>query len=79
MVRIGILGATGYTAQELIQILLRHPHAEIVALTSRAEDHPHVTEVHPQLTGRLDLQFEQLGGTRSLFLRDLYEEGTESG
>lgn len=60
MVRIGILGATGYTAQELIQILLRHPHAEIVALTSRAEDHPHVTEVHPQLTGRLDLQFEQL-------------------
>lgn len=60
MVRIGILGATGYTAQELIKILLRHPHAEIVALTSRSEDRPHVAEVHPQFTGRLDVHFEQL-------------------
>jgi len=34
MTRIAILGATGYTALELIKLLLRHPHAEIVALTA---------------------------------------------
>ena len=34
MVRVGILGATGYTALELLRILLRHPEAEITALTS---------------------------------------------
>ena len=34
-VRVGILGATGYAALELIKILLRHPDAQITALTSR--------------------------------------------
>lgn len=58
MVRIGILGATGYTALELIKILLRHPEAEIVALTSRQEGRPHVATVHPHLVGRLNLHLE---------------------
>jgi len=35
MTRIAILGATGYTALELIKILLRHPQAQLVAVTSR--------------------------------------------
>jgi N-acetyl-gamma-glutamyl-phosphate reductase len=58
MVRVGILGATGYTALELMKLLLRHPHAEITTLTSRQEGNPHVSAIHPQLTGRLDVQFE---------------------
>ena len=37
MVKVAVLGATGYTALELIKILLRHPQAEIVALTTRQE------------------------------------------
>ena len=57
---LGILGATGYSALELIKILLRHPEAEIVALTSRQEGSPHVGMVHPQLAGRLDLRLENL-------------------
>jgi N-acetyl-gamma-glutamyl-phosphate reductase len=61
MVRVAILGATGYTALELIKILLRHPEAEITALTSRSEGNPHVASVHPQLAGRLDLRMEDLG------------------
>ena len=60
MIRIGILGATGYTALELIKILLRHPEAEIAAVTSRQEGEPHVASVHPSLTGRLDLRLEDL-------------------
>jgi len=60
MVRIGVLGATGYTGLELIKILLRHPQAELVALTSRQEGSVPVAEIHPQLTGRIDLALENL-------------------
>jgi N-acetyl-gamma-glutamyl-phosphate reductase len=60
MIRIGILGATGYTALELIKILLRHPQASISVLTSRQEGRPHVATIHPQLSGRLDLHLEDL-------------------
>lgn len=37
MKRVGVFGATGYTGQELIQILARHPHVEIVALSSQSQ------------------------------------------
>jgi N-acetyl-gamma-glutamyl-phosphate reductase len=60
MTRIAILGATGYTALELIKILLRHPGAEIVAVTSRQQGQPPIAMVHPSLNGRLDLQLEDL-------------------
>lgn len=60
MTRIAILGATGYTALELIKILLRHPEAEIVAVTSRQEGQPPIGMIHPSLTGRLDLRLEDL-------------------
>ena len=60
MTRIAILGATGYTALELIKLLLRHPQAEIVALTSRQEGSPPVAMIHPSLHGRLELSLENL-------------------
>jgi len=59
MTTVAILGATGYTAVELIKILLRHPHAEITALTSREDTRP-VCQVHPSLTGKIDLPLESL-------------------
>jgi len=58
-IRVGILGATGYTAYELIRILLRHPRAEITAVTSR-QPGTHIADVHPPLSGRLDLSLENL-------------------
>src|SRR5437588_8157383 len=58
MTKIAILGGSGYTAAELIKILLRHPHAEVVAVTSRQEDTPWVADLHPSLTGRLRLRCE---------------------
>ena len=61
MIRVGILGATGYTARELIRVLLRHPEVEIVALTSRQEGSPHIAAIHPQFAGRIDLTLERLG------------------
>ncbi len=53
------MGATGYTALEVIKILLRHPHVEIVAVTSRQDPAP-ISSVHPSLTGQLDLVLQNL-------------------
>jgi len=61
MIRAAIIGATGYTALELIKILLRHPGVEITTLTSRSEGSPHVGSVHPQLAGRVDLSMADIG------------------
>jgi N-acetyl-gamma-glutamyl-phosphate reductase len=62
MIKIGILGGSGYTAYELIRILLHHPQAEIVAVASRQEKGeagtPTVAELHPSLCGRINLRCE---------------------
>ena len=57
-VKVAILGGSGYTAVELMKLLLRHPHAEIVAVTSRQEPGKPVSADHPILFGRLDLPME---------------------
>ncbi len=61
MTRVAILGVTGYSALELIKILLRHPDVEITTVTSRQDGSPHVAMVHPSLAGRLNLRCEDLG------------------
>jgi N-acetyl-gamma-glutamyl-phosphate reductase len=58
MTKIAIIGGSGYTAAELIKILLRHPGAEIVAVTTRQEGTPHIAEIHPSLAARIDLRCE---------------------
>ena len=59
MTTVAILGATGYTAVELVKILLRHPQVKITVLTSREEIRP-VSAVHQSLAGRLDMPLENL-------------------
>lgn len=59
MARAAILGATGYTALELLRILLRHPQAQVTAVTSRQPGAP-IAEIHPNLTGRIELRLEDL-------------------
>jgi N-acetyl-gamma-glutamyl-phosphate reductase len=61
MTRVAILGATGYSALELIKILLRHSGAEITVATSRQEGNPPLASVHPSLTGRTEIHVEDLG------------------
>lgn len=60
MVRVGIVGATGYTALELLKILVHHPGVEVTCLTSRDEEAPHIDLVHPALRGQFDLQLVKL-------------------
>ena len=50
-IRVGVLGATGYTALELVKLLLKHPHVEITALTTRQESRPHVRDIQSTKSG----------------------------
>jgi N-acetyl-gamma-glutamyl-phosphate reductase len=49
--RVGIIGATGYVGAELIRILTRHPHVEIVGLQGRDRDHEPIELTHRHLAG----------------------------
>ena len=53
MLRVGIVGATGYTGFELIRLLIGHPEAEISILTSRKYAGNPISEVFPSLRGRI--------------------------
>ena len=57
MVRVGILGAAGYTGGELIRLLLNHPEAEIVFANSESNAGNAVSDVHEGLIGETDLKF----------------------
>lgn len=57
MIKVGILGAAGYTGGELIRLLLNHPEAEIVFANSESNAGNLVSDVHEGLIGDTDLKF----------------------
>ena len=57
MIRVGILGAAGYTGGELIRLLLNHPEAAIVFANSESQAGLPVSSVHEGLVGDTDLRF----------------------
>ena len=57
MIKVGILGAAGYTGGELIRLLLNHPEAEIVFANSESNAGNLVSDVHEGLIGDTDLRF----------------------
>ena len=56
-IKVGILGAAGYTGGELIRLLLNHPEAEIVFANSESNAGNPVSEVHEGLVGDTDMHF----------------------
>ena len=60
MVRVAIIGASGYTGVESIEIILRHPQAEVTYLTALPEECGHVADTFGQLAGRLDMMIEPM-------------------
>ena len=57
MIKIGILGAAGYTGGELIRVLLNHPEAQIVFANSESNAGNLVADVHEGLYGDTDMRF----------------------
>lgn len=57
MIKVGIVGGTGYTGVELLRLLAVHPQVQLTAITSRKEDGLPVADMFPSLRGRVDLAF----------------------
>src|SRR5882672_1004778 len=57
MIKIGIVGGTGYTGIELLRILARHPQSDLVAITSRKEAGTPVAGIFPSLRRHVDIAY----------------------
>ncbi|WP_377703289.1 N-acetyl-gamma-glutamyl-phosphate reductase [Pseudoduganella sp. UC29_71] len=57
MIKVGIVGGTGYTGVELLRLLAVHPQVQLTAITSRKEDGLPVADMYPSLRGRVNLAF----------------------
>ena len=57
MIKVGIVGGTGYTGVELLRLLAIHPEVELSAITSRKEDGMPVADMFPSLRGYVSLAF----------------------
>lgn len=73
MVRVAIIGASGYTGAEVIRILLRHSGAELTYLTALPDECGAVADVFPEFKGRCDLEIqpldmEEIGGLADVVL-----------
>jgi N-acetyl-gamma-glutamyl-phosphate reductase len=60
MIRVGIVGGTGYTGVELLRLLAQHAEVDLVEITSRSEVGIRVADLFPNLRGRLSLTFSDL-------------------
>ena len=59
IIKVGIVGGTGYTGVELLRLLAQHPHCELRAITSRKEAGMPVADMFPNLRGRVSLRFTE--------------------
>jgi len=58
--KVGVVGASGYTGGELLRILSGHPECEVVCATSRSLNGKDISRGHPNLRGFFDIRFEDL-------------------
>ncbi|MFG0291181.1 MAG: N-acetyl-gamma-glutamyl-phosphate reductase [Rhodopirellula sp. JB044] len=58
MIRVALIGSTGYTALEVARILLSHEKAELTIATSRSDEGKPLSEIHPSLAGRCDIALQ---------------------
>ena len=91
MIKVGIVGGTGYTGVELLRLLAQHPQVELRVITSRSETGSAVSAMFPNLRGFVDLAFSDIdpallrqcdvvffatpNGTAMIMARDLLEAG----
>jgi N-acetyl-gamma-glutamyl-phosphate reductase len=59
MIKVGIVGGTGYTGVELLRLLASHPEVSLEVITSRSEKGMAVAELFPNLRGHVDLKFSE--------------------
>jgi len=57
VIKVGVIGGTGYTGAELLRLLTGHPNVEIAAVTSRSNQGELVSDIYPNLRGIVDVPF----------------------
>ena len=57
MIKVGVVGGTGYTGVELLRLLAAHPDVQLSVITSRSEAGRAVSDLFPNLRGSVDLEF----------------------
>lgn len=78
MIKVAIVGGTGYTGVELLRLLVQHPQVELAVITSRGEAGRPVSDLFPSLSGRLDLAFCEVD-VRALATCDVVFFATPNG
>ncbi len=78
MIKVGIIGGTGYTGVELLRLLARHPQATLAVITSRGEAGRKVADLFPNLRGFVDLAFRE-PDTKALAACDVVFSATPNG
>jgi len=78
MIKIGIIGGTGYTGVELLRLLAMHPEAKLQVITSRGEAGKKVADLFPSLRGHVNLAFTE-PDTKSLAACDVVFSATPNG
>jgi N-acetyl-gamma-glutamyl-phosphate reductase len=63
MIKVGVVGGTGYTGVELLRLLAGHPDVQVAAITSRGEAGTPVARLFPSLRGRVDIAFSDPAAT----------------
>ncbi|TWU18691.1 N-acetyl-gamma-glutamyl-phosphate reductase [Allorhodopirellula heiligendammensis] len=64
MIRVALIGSTGYTALEVARLLLAHPQAELTVATSRSDEGKPLAEIHPSLAGRCEIALQEFAPAR---------------
>ena len=66
MVKVSVIGATGYAGAELLSILIRHPQAQLAHITSESHTGKKISELYPHLRGICDLTLESLADIEAI-------------
>jgi len=59
MIKVGVVGGTGYTGAELLRLLALHPDVSLQVITSRSENGLRVSDMFPNLRGHVDIAFSE--------------------
>ncbi|MFC1704541.1 N-acetyl-gamma-glutamyl-phosphate reductase [Candidatus Omnitrophota bacterium] len=72
MIRVGIIGATGYTGEKLIEILVGHPQVRISYLSGKIDKKENITHLFPKLSGKLSLDCDNYDAAKSKTSADVF-------
>ena len=71
MIKVGVVGATGYTGEELVRLLVQHPKVNITALTAKIEKPTKFYDIFKYFSGKIDLVCKDLNIKEVIRLCDL--------